>query len=103
MNTDPREQLVEMGNKLLDLIYRRAEWERKNLDLVKLIERKQHGDDIPDAELIEMTSRPGLIEAIMEDLNLDAQYSATRSQYVLLRNTIESLDRPRVDLPDLGL
>lgn len=99
MHTDPREELVNVGNKLLDLLYKRDEWKRENPVLVTLADRKQRGDYISDDEMMEVAQRPGVVQALLEDLTHEGQYGRLLSEYTTLRRTIEALERPRTTMP----
>lgn len=77
---DPRERLIQVGNRLLDLEYQHArmgeEAERARTAL--------SGDAPPDVQVMLDT-----IQLLSDGMDLRTQLMATRSEYVAIRRTIE--------------
>jgi len=93
---DPREQLVTIGNRLLDTIYRKSQWELEHAELEATIKR---GKDSTEEEMLAATSQPNFIEAVVDRLKIDAELQKFHHEYAMLRSTIEAMSAPRTDIP----
>jgi hypothetical protein len=85
---DPRERLVETGNKLLDTIYKLKQWEEKWPELAAAVAAGVTPDNAGELMLRNM-------DGIMESLALSADHKRLHDEYYTLRSTIEALDKPR--------
>jgi hypothetical protein len=93
---DPREQLVETGNQLLECLYKKHLWALQYPHLVKLVEENREGDD---PEVLKMMKSPEFIPALIEAMTGSNDYTRLYNQYTMLRDTIEALDKPRPGSP----
>jgi hypothetical protein len=94
-NPDPREQLVMKGNALLDLTYRSHIWEQQYPEMAALLNDRVPSDDPRVAALV---NTPVFITALFTKLSLENDFERARTEYLMLRQTIEALDNARNDI-----
>lgn len=95
---DPREQLVQTGAQLLDILYAEHQWEQRFPDIAAALRARKQGDD-PDVTAI--TNSPDFIDAFLSSMNIASERHRLIQEYFLLRSTIEALDQPRPPMPGL--